>query len=145
MKSIFSIEQFQSRLKAKGLKATPQRISVHQAMLELGHASAEQLCAYIRERGLAAISEASVYNTLNWLSKIGIYSQRMSRNNKLYFDVNTRPHIHLYDRVNHNFLEIQDDNAIALLEKYFRGRRWRGYRFEGFDISLICRPSSRKK
>ena len=142
---MMDLVKFKAVLKDKGFKATRQRVAVHQAMIELGHASAEQLCAYIRERGLAAISEASVYNTLNWLSKIGIYSQRMSRNNKLYFDVNTRPHIHLYDRVNHNFLEIQDDNAIALLEKYFRGRRWRGYRFEGFDISLICRPSSCKK
>ncbi len=137
--------KFKSLLRDKGFKATRQRVAVHQAMLELGHASAEQLSSYIRERGLAAISEASVYNTLNWLSKIGVYAKRMSRNNILYFDANTAPHLHLYDRVNHNFMEIQDDQAIALLEKHFRGRRWRGYRFEGFDISLICRPSSRKK
>ena len=37
------VETFRSILKGKGLKATPQRIAVHEAMLNLGHASADMV------------------------------------------------------------------------------------------------------
>lgn len=139
------MDKFIDTLRDKGYKATPQRIAVHQAMSELGHATAEQVSEYIRGHALAQISEASVYNTLNQLSHLGIYAQRMSRDSKLHFDANTSRHIHLYDRVNHEFREIEDEKGLEILEKYFRGRRWRGYRFEGLDVSLIVRPSVKKK
>lgn len=139
------IDRFKQILNEKGFKATPQRLAVHQAMLQLCHASADQVSAYIKEHNLATVSEASVYNTLNWLSSLGVYAFRMSRNNKLYFDVNNKRHIHLYDRVNHHFMEINDQTVIEQVEKLFKGRRWRGYRFEGIDISLVCRPSSKKR
>lgn len=139
------MDKFIDTLRDKGYKATPQRLAVHRAMCELGHATAEQVSEYIRDHALAQISEASVYNTLNQLSRLGIYAQRMSRDSKLHFDANTTRHIHLYDRVNHEFREIEDEKGLEILEKYFRGRRWRGYRFEGLDVSIICRPSVKKK
>jgi len=39
-----SIEEFKSLLKGNGLKVTPQRLAVHEAMLRLGHA-----CAALRD------------------------------------------------------------------------------------------------
>ena len=43
------IIQFKRLLRDKGLKATPQRVAVHEAMLALGHASADGVAAYLAE------------------------------------------------------------------------------------------------
>ena len=43
-KDLSAMDRFKSVLKRHSLKATPQRLAVHEAMLSLGHASADQVC-----------------------------------------------------------------------------------------------------
>lgn len=141
---MLSLEKFRAVLKSKGLKATPQRLAVHKAMLEMTHACAEQVAAHIQAGGEVKISVASVYNTLNQLSAMGIYHCRFSADSKLHFDINTHRHVHLYDKVNHEFKDIADEDAITEVESYFRGRRFRGFKVDEVDIQLICHPTKRK-
>ena len=44
-----NVEEFKRLLKKHNLKATQQRIAVHEAMLALGHASADMVTDKIRE------------------------------------------------------------------------------------------------
>ena len=90
-----NIDELKVLLKRHSLKATPQRIAVHQAMLDLGHASADMVSEYIEKIGVK-ITAASVYNILSQMSMLGIYKYRLSANNKMYFDVNNFDHIHLH-------------------------------------------------
>ncbi|MCQ2174387.1 MAG: transcriptional repressor [Bacteroidales bacterium] len=138
---MLDLDRFKLFLHDRNLKATPQRLAVHRAMIELGHACADTVADHIRLNTDIRISDASVYNILSQLAKMGVYRYLLSSNNKLYFDVNTKRHAHLYDRVNHEFRDLCEDGAIELMEKHFRGRRWRGYKFEGIEINLVCRPS----
>ncbi|MCI7515350.1 MAG: hypothetical protein MSA53_07285, partial [Bacteroidales bacterium] len=55
-----NIDELKVLLKRHSLKATPQRIAVHQAMLDLGHASADMVSEYIEKIGVK-ITAASVY------------------------------------------------------------------------------------
>ena len=93
-----TIEEFKEILKKHSLKATPQRLAVHEAMIVLGHACADMVTEEITKQGKAKVTVASVYNILSQLALLGIYHHRMSCNNKMYFDVNTFYHCHLYDR-----------------------------------------------
>lgn len=145
MKSIFSIEQFQSRLKAKGLKATPQRISVHQAMLELGHASADSVCQWIADHSDTRITVASVYNILTQLTLLGFYRHRLSSNNKMYFDVNTSSHAHLYDSINGEYKDIMDEELERMVDAHLKKKRFRGYKVDYIDIQLVCHPTRKSK
>ena len=138
-----SVETFRKMLKARGLKATAQRIAVHQAMMELGHASADMVCAKIEENG-GKVTVASVYNILTQLALIGIYRHRLSANNKMYFDVNNFKHIHLYDICNHEYRDIIDDEMIETIEGTLRKRRFKGYKVDGIDIQILCHPSHKK-
>ena len=67
------MERFRAILKTKGLKATPQRLAVHEAMLDLGHASADMVREWILSRSKVAITVASVYNILSQLTAMGLY------------------------------------------------------------------------
>ena len=140
-----NIEQFRNILKAHSLKATPQRIAVHEAMLKLGHASADMVTEEVQKHGNTKVTVASVYNILANLALLGIYHHRMSANNKMYFDVNTFKHIHIYDCENHRYKDIVDNDLIQMVEQHFSRRRFRGYRIEQIDIQLVARPSARKR
>jgi len=138
-----SVETFKKLLKARGLKATAQRVAVHQAMRELGHASADMVCAKISETG-AKVTVASVYNILSQLALLGIYKHRLSSNNKMYFDVNNFKHIHLYDVYNHEFKDVMDEDLIETVEAALKKRRFKGYKVDNIDIQIICHPSHKK-
>ena len=51
------ISQFKNILKEKGLKATPQRLAVHDAMLKLGHASADMVAGQMQSAGITRITD----------------------------------------------------------------------------------------
>ena len=103
------MEEFREILKQHSLKATPQRLAVHEAMIELGHASADMVTEKIKAKDTAKVTLASVYNILTQMAMLKVYHYRLSSNNKMYFDVNTFKHIHMYDQENHVFKDVVDD------------------------------------
>lgn len=135
------IEEFKKLLKKHSLKSTHQRLAVHNAMLKLGHASADMVTEEIRSQGTTNVTVASVYNILSQIALLGIYDHRMSANNKMYFDVNTFRHIHLYDYVNNTFKDVIDDDFMDNLDAYFAKKKFKGYRVECVDVQIVCRPS----
>ena len=69
-----NLESFSELLHSFNLKATGQRIAVHTAMLELGHASADMVKEKIEQKGYK-VTVASVYNILSQLALLRIYAQ----------------------------------------------------------------------
>ena len=139
-----NVEEFKEILRKHSLKATPQRLAVHEAMMELGHASADMVTDMIREKGTAKVTLASVYNILTQMAMLKVYNYRLSANNKMYFDVNTFKHMHLYDQENHVFKDVIDEELIALIESHLGRKKFKGYKVESIDIQLIGRPSRKK-
>ena len=67
-----NIEHFKNILKSHSLKATPQRLAVHEAMLKLGHASADMVTEEIQKSSGTKVTVASVYNILTSMAMLGI-------------------------------------------------------------------------
>lgn len=130
-----SIDKFKATLKKKGMKATPQRLAVHQEMINLLHASADMI--FERLKGNAGISLASIYNVLSDLCEAGIYKPLKSASNKMFYDINSEPHVHLYDSQNHTFVDISDEEVLDIVSSHFKGRRFRGYRIDGYDVQIM--------
>jgi Fe2+ or Zn2+ uptake regulation protein len=139
-----NLEEFKAILKKHSLKATPQRLAVHEAMMNLGHASADMVTDAIKEKETAKVTVASVYNILTQMAMLGIYHYRMSSNNKMYFDVNTFKHIHFYDQTNHVFRDVIDDELVQMIESHLSRKRVKGYKIESFDIQLVGKPTRKK-
>ena len=138
-----TLEEFRTQLRRHNLKATRQRLAVHEVMMELGHASADIVREQLESRG-SKVTVASVYNILSQLADLRIYSRRLSATNKMFFDINTTHHIHLYDHENHTFRDIMDDELQSLVSAHMKRRKFRGYTIEDIDIQLIARPTGRK-
>lgn len=138
------IDRFRAILKEKGLKATPQRIAVHEAMLSLGHASADMVVERMASQNVD-VTVSSVYNILSTLADLKIYDRRTSSNNKMYFDVNTFRHFHLYNYVDNEYKDVIDDELADLIESHFKGRRFRGLKVDCIDVQIVCHPSRTAK
>lgn len=139
-----TIEEFQKQLRKHAMKVTPQRLAVHEAMMKLGHASADMVVEEIGREGKGKVTIASVYNILSQLAMKGIYRHRLSENNKMYFDVNNAPHYHLYDTVNNSYRDLEDEELLAMIGERLSKRKFRGYRIDGFDLQILCHPTSKK-
>lgn len=139
------MNRFRSVLKSKGLKSTPQRLAVHEAMLSLGHASVDQVCSWIAQKGTAEISVASVYNILSDLSAIGIYRRIPSPGSKTWYDITTYPHVHIYDRRKDEFKDLADPELMGMVNAWYKEHRPKGYRIDDIEVQLICHPGRRSK
>ena len=138
-------EQFKTVLRKHSLKATPQRMAVHEAMLRLGHASAEEVSREIARSGNVKITTASIYNILAHMTLLGIYSHRLGIGGRMVFDITTGMHIHLYDTVTGTYRDIEDGELTGMVVARLGKRRFRGYKVDGIDISILCHPSNMKK
>ena len=139
-----SLEDFRKELRRHSLKATRQRIAVHEAMMRLVHASADMVAEEVRKDG-ASVTVASVYNILSQLADCHIYARRFSGNNRMYFDVNNFRHVHLYDRENSRFRDVFDDELMDLITTRLRRRKFKGFTVEDIDIQLVARPTRKLK
>ena len=139
------MKDFTTQLKRHRMKATRQRLSVHEAMCALGHASADQVAEWLSKDPENNVSVASVYNILTQLADARIYARRFSANNKMYFDVNTDCHIHLYDRENHRWRDLVDEELSELVAAHLKRRRFKGFAVEDIDIQLVAHPTKKIK
>ena len=137
--------EFKNVLRKHALKATPQRMAVHESMLRLGHATAEQVAADIAAQSPVKVTTASIYNILSQMTLLGVYAHRLSIGGKMIFDVTTGMHIHLYDTVSGTYRDIEDGELSGMALARLGKRRFRGYRVDGIDITILCHPSHLKK
>lgn len=139
------MQKFKALLKQHKLKATPQRLAVHNVMLQLIHASAEQVADVLKEASESKVSVSSVYNILSQMASLGIYGRRLSVNNVMYFDVNPENHLHLYDPQNNVFKDVQDPDLLMEIEERIKRRRYRGFRVSSVEVNIICHPPKKRK
>ena len=138
-----TLEDFCSQLRRHGLKATKQRLAVHSAMMELEHASADMVREKLALEG-SKVTSASVYNILSQLADYHIYNRRLSATNKMFFDVDASKHIHLYDRENHCYRNLIDEELSTLVASHLKRRRFKGFTVEDIDIQIIAKPTRKK-
>jgi len=81
-------------LKDRGLKATPQRISVLKILDRHMHPTIDELYEKICEEN-PSVSLATVYKNLNMLKDEGLVVEVNMPNQKVRYDIFSHPHIHV--------------------------------------------------
>ena len=84
-------------LHAHGIAPTSQRVEIATVMLSASqHLSADQVLVQLVESG-AAVSKATVYNTLRLFVENDLISQVIVDSTKVFYDSNVEPHYHFYN------------------------------------------------
>lgn len=101
-------------LREKNLRPTRQRVALAEILFNAPHhhVSAEQLRAETQKRGVS-MSLATIYNTLNQFTRVGLLHEITLDNNVTYFDTNTDHHHHFFDPETNALIDIPKE-AITL-------------------------------
>src|SRR3954453_11817406 len=85
-------------LRERGLRLTPQRQLILEAVHELGHATPEQVHTAVRER-VAGVNITTVYRTLELLEELGLVNHtHLSHGSPTYHAAGEDQHVHLVCR-----------------------------------------------
>lgn len=136
------MEDLRSKLAAKGLKITPQRITILEAVYTLNnHPTAENIIEKIREQ-YPNIATGTVYKVLDTLVENRIISRVKTDRDVMRYDGILENHHHLYCSDCDMIEDYMDEELNLLLEKYFRDKQLPGFTVE--DIVLQIRGKSDK-
>jgi Fur family transcriptional regulator, iron response regulator len=104
--------RYANLLKEANLRPTQQRLMLISSIFKYGnrHINAEELHKEISLKG-GQVSLATVYNTLNHLTNVGLLRQVRFNSNQNYFDTNTSSHHHFFDKSNHTLIDIPHDEV----------------------------------
>jgi len=85
------------RLESRNIYPTPQRVKIAEVMLDkFQHLSAENVLQAVNVEG-AAVSKATVYNTLGLFASKGLLREVIVDPSKVFYDSNTSEHHHFYN------------------------------------------------
>lgn len=105
-----------SILRAAGLKVTPQRKAVYEAMMELRHAPIESVIERVQARD-GGITVSTVYRILDSFCKAGVLGL-VSRpdTGKCYYDITATEHHHIFE--GKEIVDYMDPELSRLVRQY---------------------------
>lgn len=129
--------EISSKLYEKGLKVTPQRIAIFEAILKLNnHPTAENIIEYIRKNH-PNISVATVYKVLDVLVENGMIKKVKTENDMMRYDAIMESHHHIYCSDSDKIEDYVDDDLNKILENYFSEKKIPHFRIEDIKLQII--------
>ena len=139
MKTVTSVPDsaFADALHARGMRVTPQRLAIREAVAGLGrHATAEQVAEAVSRR-VPGVSLPTVYATLDLLEDLGAVRRIPSAAGPALYDPRAEPHQHMVCRCCGTVedLDVTVDGAAAL-----DAARRAGFAADGVEtvVSGLC-------
>jgi Fur family peroxide stress response transcriptional regulator len=131
------VEEFSNKLIEKGLKVTPQRIAILEAIFKLkNHPTAENIIDYIRKNH-PNISTATVYKVLDAFVSNGLVKRVQTERDIMRYDDVLDNHHHLYCSDSDRIEDYKDDELNRLLEEYFTKKRIPNFKIEDLKLQII--------
>jgi Fur family peroxide stress response transcriptional regulator len=137
-------EKTSGKLIGKGLKVTPQRIAVLEAINELkNHPTAENIIEYIRKNH-PNISSATVYKVLDALISCGLIKRVKTERDVMRYDANMGSHHHLYCSDSDIIEDYNDEKLNDLLREYFDKKKIPNFKIEDLKLNIIGKYDNKK-
>ena len=113
-------ERIKKMLKSAGLRVTPQRLVIFQAVYDLGdHPTADQIGDHIREAH-PGIALGTIYNVLDTLVDKGLVRRVKTDRDAMRYDGIMDRHHHLYCAETDRIEDYFDEELDEMLHAYFR-------------------------
>ncbi len=109
-------ESLKNTLHQRGLRMTPQRQLVLDAVRDLGHATPEQICAQV-QRAAPAVNITTIYRTLDLLEKLGLVRHTHLGHGAPSYSEQEHQHVHLVCHECGTVIETPSDLMNDLAER----------------------------
>jgi Fur family transcriptional regulator, peroxide stress response regulator len=131
------IEDIRNKFSEKGLKITPQRVVILEAIYKLNnHPTADNIIEYIWESH-PNIATGTVYKVLETLVENGLIRKVKTDKDIMRYDGIVENHHHLYCSECDLIEDYLDEELDKLLKNHFKNKNIKGFKIE--DIVLQIR------
>ncbi len=136
-------EDIRTKIAEKGLKVTPQRVIILEAICKLGnHPSAENIIDYI-QKNYPSIAVGTVYKVLDTFVENRLIKRVHTAAGVMRYDGNTKKHHHLYSSDSGIIEDYEDKELDQLLENYFANKKINDFNIE--EVVLQIKISANKE
>ncbi len=123
-------------IKAAGLRVTPQRIAILEAIMKIGkHPSNDQIIAYVKSHH-PSISVATVYNILDSFVQNHVVDKVKTENGVLRYDPKRTHHHHLYCTKSDKIEDYVDAELDDLIADYFKKKGIEDFKIEDVKLQI---------
>ena len=131
------ITEIRNKLIEKGLKVTPQRIAILEAIIKLNnHPAAENIIDYIRQNH-PNIATATVYKVLDALAANELIKKVKTERDVMRYDAVMESHHHLYCSESDRIEDFVDTELNEMIEKYFEKKKIPDFKIEDVKLQII--------
>jgi Fur family peroxide stress response transcriptional regulator len=129
--------KIREKLTEKGLKVTPQRIAILEAVVKLhNHPTADNIIDYIRKNH-PNIATATVYKVLDALVENRLINKVKTEKDIMRYDAFLEKHHHLYSSESDRIEDYQDEELNELLGSHFEKKGIPGFKIEDIKLQII--------
>lgn len=129
-------ENVRQILKDYGLKVTPQRLAVYEALYVLGHPYADDIVNYVRKDN-PNISVATIYNTLDHFREKNLLFRLETCHDKMRYDCGMHQHYHICDPIKDMMIDYNDPELNKLLTSYFANQKLDNVQIRDIRLTII--------
>ena len=130
---------YAEKLKDKGLKVTPQRVAVLEALQKLhGHPTADEVINLVQLQH-PNIAQGTVYKILDTFVEKHLVSRVKTDADVMRYDAVNENHHHLYCVDSSRIEDFYDEELNLLIESYFSKRSIPGFTIEDVKLQIIGR------
>lgn len=130
-------------IKSTGLRVTPQRIAVLEALLNSNHPSADWLIELIRKTN-PHIAIGTIYKILETFVIKGIAKKVDTQNEIMRYDAIMEPHHHLYCENTNRIEDYYDGELSKLVSDYLKKKNPQNFEVSEVKIQLVGNFNDKK-
>jgi len=131
------ISEVRNKLIEKGLKVTPQRIAILEAIIKLNnHPTAENIIEYIRVNH-PNIATATVYKVLDALEFSDLIRRVKTEKDVMRYDAFMDNHHHLYCSESDRIEDFVDEELNEMIEQYFKKKKIPEFTIKDIKLQII--------
>ncbi|MGD2035345.1 MAG: transcriptional repressor [Bacteroidales bacterium] len=130
-------DEIRHTLMENGLKITPQRLAIFEAVTELdNHPTADNIIQFIKDNH-PNIAVGTVYNILEVFVEKGIIRKVKTDKDIMRYDAITENHHHLYSIESDRIEDYFDDELNEVIRRHFKKKEIPNFRIDDIKLQII--------
>jgi Fur family peroxide stress response transcriptional regulator len=136
---------FREKLQERGLKVTPQRVAIYEAIVKLNnHPTAENVIEYIKANH-PNISVGTVYKVLDSLVENELLKKVKTEKDIMRYDAVLSNHHHLYCAETDRIEDYEDEKLNQLINNYFKKNTIENFNVTDIKLQITGKFKNNKK
>ena len=130
-------EHIRNKLISKGLRVTPQRLAVLEAIVKLkNHPKAENVIDVIKKQ-YPNIATGTIYKILDTLVENDLIHKVKTGNDIMRYDATIKNHHHLYCNESDRIDDYDDDELTGILQKHFEKNQIPDFKINDIKLQIV--------